>query len=224
MTKSIFNHDRFNIWDICKRQYYYKYIKRLNIPEIQSDFYLGKAIHKLIEYYLKGHEISHLLKNADTEVVNMWEIIKASNLLKQELVATEWQFWTPLSDSGSWLSGRIDAVFKDKDNKIYVIDWKTGQKIPSDDKNYQSIIYLYSFYKAQKSLKLKFPHENLVFSFIRIAEEIEIKEIEYSEEKEMEYETLLLEKINEMDQISIYSRNEAKHCIYCNFFSFCKKD
>lgn len=223
MSKTIFNHDRFNIWDKCKRQYYYKYIKMINIPEIQTDFTLGKSVHKLIEYYLKGQEINHLLKNADAEITEMWKIIKNSELLNKELIATEWQFWTPLTNSDIWLGGRIDAIFKDND-KIYIIDWKTGQKIPTEENNYQAIIYLYSFFKAQSFLNLNFIQEDLIFKFIRIDEEIETKEIEYSQEKQSEYESLLLEKVREINQITTYSKNETKQCSYCCYKTFCKKN
>lgn len=224
MSKTIFNHDRFNIWDKCQRQYYYKYVKMINIPDVNTNFTLGKSVHKLIEYYLKGQEINHLLKNADNEVIDMWEIIKSSELLKKDLIVTEWQFWTPLTNSGLWLGGRIDAIFKDNNNKIYIIDWKTGQKIPTEEANYQAIIYLYSFYKAQSSFNLNFAAEDLIFKFIRFDEEIETKEIEYSQEKQNQYENLLIEKITDIRQATNYSKNEKKHCAYCNYKTFCKKN
>jgi hypothetical protein len=134
MKDKTFNHDHFNTWKICKRRYYYKYIKKLNWPDFNTDYDLGRKIHALIDYKLRKLEIRHLLENADNEIINCWEKIKDHQIFTQKAVKTEWGFNTRINNSDNWLLGRIDAIFFDPETRQYIIaDWKTGKYIPKDD-------------------------------------------------------------------------------------------
>lgn len=223
MSKLIFTHDEFNVWETCRRQYYYKYIKRLIIPDAKVDFYLGKSIHKLIDCKLKNHNIEHLLANASDDILKSWKYIENYDLLKNKLIVSEWSFMSPVLQAGAWLNGRIDAVFQDNENNITIIDWKTGQNIPDEERNFQAIVYLYSFYKAKQTLNLDFLHEQLSFKFVKISNEIETLNIEYSAKRAKEYEQILIEKINEIKNEENYFKTANKRCKYCNYNALCKK-
>ena len=62
MINTTYISNQFDVWEKCKKQYYYKYVKKLIFPEQESNYKTGRSVHALINYYLKGFNIEHLLK------------------------------------------------------------------------------------------------------------------------------------------------------------------
>lgn len=219
MNKNTFISDQFNVWKKCRKKYYYKYIRNLNWPEFQSDYHLGKSVHALINYHLKGFSTDILLKNADNEIIERWNLIKGHPLLKMDVIATEWAFNSKISGTNHWLKGRIDAILYDKEQKKYlVIDWKTGENIPKKpEDNFQHVIYLNAFFNSQKDLKIELSQEDLIFQYVKITDKIEILPISYSENIEREYSLILTEIINEIENSKEYEAVipcRLKNCRY----------
>ena len=133
MNENIFTHDNFNTWQTCQKKYYLKYVKKLNWPNFNRDYELGQKVHALIDYYLRGLEINHLLKDAPDDVLECWDLIKNNSVINKKLIKTEWSFNSRIKNTKSaennknnektenWLKGRIDAVFYDTEQKKYII-------------------------------------------------------------------------------------------------------
>jgi len=225
MNKNIFNHDKFNTWQNCPKKFYLKYIKQIRLPEFNMDYRLGKSVHALLDYKLRGFKIDNLLKDADEDILNCWNIIKNDSILSKKLLKTEWGFNSCIKNTPYWLIGRIDAIFFDKEKNKYIIaDWKTGKFIPKKiHSNFQHKVYLYAFYQAQKDLSLSFKPEDLCFQYFKILEgSVEITEIEFSSEKLLEYENSFLKIIKEIENtkdISIFKQCNQKNCEYKNLCS-----
>ena len=206
-----------------RKRYYYKYIKKLNWPELQTDFRLGTSVHKLAFYYLKGFSIEHLLQSADEKVLIHWNALKNHLVMSYKPVATEWGFTSRIKNSEYWLDGRIDAIFYDEtQNKYIIADWKTGKNVPKNpESSFQTIIYLYSFFKARKDLKLDLSPEDLIFQYVKTPECNNINPICYSMDKKREYESLLLETIDSIKNAQEYPA--AKNCALkdCQYGSIC---
>jgi len=227
MDKYTFNHDRFNTWKKCPRRYYYKYVRELNWPELSDDYKLGVSIHRLMDYYLRGLNIDNLVKNADQDVQEVWNNIKDYDLLKTEVIATEWGFNCRIGKTNYWLNGRIDAIFYDKESGKYIIaDWKPGFIPKNPEENFQHIIYLYAFYKCHKDLKLDIKPENLMFQYIKISNQIDTISIEFSQDKIDQYENILINKLNEIESAKdfIKSENCEKILRNCQYRYLCMKD
>ncbi len=191
MKNMLLNHDCLNTWQTCPKKYYYKYIKEIKFPEFHNDYELGKSVHALIDYYLRGLEIKHLLKEADKEIISRWNIIKKEPILNKKIIKTELGLNTPIKNTPYWLTGRIDAVFYDEEENKYIIaDWKTGKYIAKNiHVNFQHKIYLYAFYQSRRDLGLDFKPKNLIFKYFNIfPDSLEITEIDFSKEKLLEYE------------------------------------
>jgi len=201
MDKNIFISDQFNTWKLCKKRYYFKYIKGLNLPEFENNFKLGKSVHALINYHLRGFSVENLLENTDENIKNTWNTIKNHSILNNKVIVTEWTFNSKIKGLKYWLNGRIDAVFYDENQKKYIIaDWKTGQNIPKDpDNSFQCMMYLYSFYNARKDLRLEFEQKDLIFEYIKISDKVEIYKVAYSKEKEQDFEKVFVNMINEIE-------------------------
>lgn len=225
MDKNVFISDSFNTWKTCKKRYYFKYINGLNWAEGENNFKLGKSVHALINYYLRGFNIDKLLLNADEDIKNSWDVIENHPILKNKVIATEWTFNSKIKNTKSWLNGRIDAIFYDSDDKKYIIaDWKTGQNIPKDpDNSFQCMIYLYSFYNAQKDLRLEFAHDELVFQYVKISDKVEIYSIPYSQEKEKIFGRIFEDLVNEIESEKIFNNSNPCALKNCQYKILCEK-
>lgn len=226
MKNNLLNHDCFNTWQTCRKKYHYKYIKELKYPEFHQDYELGKSVHALIDYHLRGFEIGHLLQNAGEEITLRWNAIKKHPILDKKMIKTEWGFNTPIKDTLYWLIGRIDAVFFDEEKDKYIIaDWKTGKFVPAKiQTNFQHKIYLYAFYQSQKDLGLDFKPEDIVFQYFKILpDSVEITEISFSQEKLLKYEENFSDIIKNMENTVDFSDIEDCTVKFCEYKGLCKK-
>lgn len=224
MKNMLLNHDCFNTWQTCRRKYYYKYIKELKLPEFHEDYELGKSVHALIDYHLRGLKTAHLLENASSEVINCWNSIKTNPIFDKKVIATEWSFNCAFSSQTCWLIGRIDAIFFDEEKNKYIIaDWKTGKFIPKKiDTNFQHKLYLYAFYQSRKDLGLDFEPKNLCFQYFKILpDSVEITEIDFSEENLLEYEKTFAYIIKKMESIKEISKQDSCPDKYCQYKGIC---
>lgn len=225
MDKNTYNHDKFNTWQVCKRRYYFKYVKELNWPELNDSYKLGQSVHALIDYYLRGLKIDHILKNTAEETQKHYLSILNSPISKNEVIATEWAFNSRIGNSEYWLNGRIDAIFYNKQEKKYIIaDWKTGQNVPKDpESSFQSRIYLYALYNGHKDLELSLKQDDIAFQYIKTPDMNNPESIIYSAEKEKLYENDFLKIIKDINNEKTFEKNQPcpmlKYCpykIYCN--------
>jgi hypothetical protein len=224
MDKFTFNSDKILVWQQCRKKFYLKYIKEIKVPELENNFEFGKSVHALINYYLKGFEVDFLVKNASDDIKNTWKIINTGNFLcKNSVFLTEWQFNCNLKGTDYWLNGRIDAIFLDKNTSKYtIIDWKTGQNIPKDAKfNPQTMIYLFSFFKAQNDLRISLNQADLAFEYVKISDSIMTTRIDYSPELEKAYERKLLETFEEIENEKNFPKAEVCTSKYCEYKNIC---
>lgn len=225
MHKYTYSRDQLEVWQECKRKYYLKYKKNIRLPDRQSNFELGKNVHALTNYYLKGHDVSILEKNLDAETANHWIAVKNHPIIKNKLVCAEWPFNVTTGTSKYWLNGRIDAVFYDETKSKYIIaDWKTGKTLQDDiAESFQTKIYLYAFFRAQKDIKLSFTHEQLEFLYIKTPEYKEIN-INYSSQQEKIYEKYFLDLIKNIESFNFNQKipfDLKESCQKCQFKAFC---
>ena len=229
MNENIFTHDHFNTWQTCPKRYYFKYVKKLNWPDFNRDYELGKKVHALIDYYLRGLKINHLLKDAPDDVLECWNLIKNHSVLNKNLIKTEWSFNSRIKNNEkteNWLKGRIDAVFYDTEQKKYIIvDWKTGKYIPKNiETNFQHKIYLYAFYNSRNDLKLDFKQEDLEFLYVKIKDKVSLNSINFSKEKEIEYKGEFLDIIKQINNTQNFINPDICPLKQCNYKNLCFKN
>jgi len=168
--------DALKSWSRCKRQFYYKHVKKLQWPADIQHFRLGKDLHKLLDYQSRGLDCNLLLSQAPMDVRISWQKLMAHPVVKLPVVANEWAFHVPVAlqpDGGEsytdnleglsksnltetqgrveWLTGRIDRVARDGD-KILVIDWKTGTGVPRNPEvDWQTRLYMFALVEVSQS-------------------------------------------------------------------------
>jgi hypothetical protein len=188
--------DAFKSWSRCRRQFYYKYVKRLQWPADQSNFRLGRDVHKLLDYQARGLDCTLLLESAPEDVRRSWEKLMAHPITQLPVLANEWAFHVPVTPHGGrteWLTGRIDRVAR-AENKVLVIDWKTGTAVPKQaTSDWQTLLYRYAVVEVSKTpsaadlgFNLDGPlrPEQVAFVYVGVKADpsspIELKELPYS--------------------------------------------
>lgn len=213
--------DHFETYKKCPKAYYYKYIKGIKFALQKDTYKLGRGIHSLVDYHLRGLPLAKIEANLDELTKEHWQNVLKSPLLSKKVVCTEWGFDILLGEN-IWLNGRIDAIFED--NGQYIIaDWKTGQNLPyNPEEKYQAMIYMYAFYNAQKDLGIAFEPKQLKFIFVSTKKEHLTKEIACSEEMILEIEQNLLGMVDEIESEVDFEPNK-KSCAFCDFTQICLK-
>lgn len=146
--------DAFKSWSRCKRQFYYKHVKKMQWPSDTQHFRLGKDVHKLLDYQARNLDCELLLESAPMNVRISWQKLMNHPVAHLPVIANEWAFHTPIPcDDGKtdWLTGRIDRVAR-RDDTILVIDWKTGTGVPRNPEvDWQTRLYLYALVEVAQS-------------------------------------------------------------------------
>ena len=205
----IYSPQMLNTFQECPVKYYYRFVKNIIAPTLDSKFLVGKNIHALASYYLKAQDISMYELN-DNEVM-MWNNLKGCKYFSYSTQMVE--STVACHVSGNWIGGRLDALVA-KDEDYYILDYKTGE-IPNNAKyNYQTIVYLMSCDKLISNYK----NLNFVYLNVRTGEE-EI--ITFSDTLNQEYEDKLTNIINDIVKLSVPIPHKNQQCLRCSYAKMC---
>lgn len=207
---TIYSPQMFNTYTECPAKYYFRYVKNINIPQLDNTFVLGKNIHALAAYYLKRQDIS--LFTLSEKEQEMWNRLLNMKYFKYKTEQVESNISCKINNI--WIGGRIDALVKDENNEYYILDYKTGEIPTNSEYNFQTIIYLLccdALIKDYNSL-------NFVYLSVKTGE---TKNIKFSEKLKNEY----IQKITEVyDNIQkLYQPQIIKNekCTKCSYQKIC---
>lgn len=215
-----FTHNNFKTFDACKRKYYYEYIKKMHWPNLYGNYELGLTVHKLLDYQAKGFNVDHFIHHTSEEVQQLWKILEANEIVKYQVVESEWAFNINLKPVDQWLEGRIDRIIRhEEEDKCVIVDFKTGQQLPSlKNDDWQATIYLYSI-----SLAKQIDPDNLEFWYYKVAQDSELRKIQYSREIHQEYEEKIAAKVIQIRQTTFWPPSEACRYKFCQYQQLCQK-
>ena len=101
---------KLQMYDERPQKYKLCYIDKVHIVEPISKTQTGTAIHNLINYYLKGMDVSKMVEALNSNEKKLWHNFKNSNISNYKFVDSEYAFNLKIDEY--WLSGRIDALFE----------------------------------------------------------------------------------------------------------------
>ncbi len=226
----------------CKRQYYYRYIRKIKAKE-EETLNEGQFLHTLLDhlYREQGHYTSEtemekkmlmlmdkLLKQKD--VKNTYQKLLWKEKLKgfrQNEIARFEQGWKVVEREEEFLGeigglrfkGRIDRIDQN-DTQTMVIDYKSGSIAEANKtKNLETLSdFQMSIYAALLSSK----YQNITLAFMQILEKGELAEITALEEKN----EILAEHIIRLKQTKRFvaeKTDDLKKCKYCEFRLMCER-
>ncbi|MGN0014428.1 MAG: PD-(D/E)XK nuclease family protein [Candidatus Gastranaerophilaceae bacterium] len=206
----------------CPIKYGYIFEEHINIPSDDKYTNTGKKIHSLINYFFKKSDIKKMtnaLENdKNTELSTLW-----NNFLSfktENVIESEYTFNVLLNEK-SKLTGRVDAIAQNGEN-IEILDWKTGSsKNINEATDMQTLVYMYSIYKLFKHLNKVSVPEQLSMSYYFLKEKV-IKKVNFSSEKYIKYERIILDTIEKMQKFHSYKIYPSEKCTNCSYKIICK--
>jgi hypothetical protein len=229
--------DAFKSWSRCKKQFYYKHIRRLQWPSDIRHFRLGRDVHKLLDYQARRLDCEALLANAPNDVRFSWQKLLKHPIVHLPVLANEWAFHVPVQINAlqtEWLTGRLDRVARDGD-RVLIIDWKTGTGIPRNPENdWQTLLYLYALVEVAPSpsasdlqLNLNGPlkPEQVQFVYVEIKPDqtTPIREVvvPYNTQKHQQTRDLLHKLLLEMSEEEDFPLPDSCPDRFCAYRTIC---
>lgn len=221
--------DAFKSWSRCRRQFYYKHVKRLNWPSDGQHFRLGRDVHKLLDYQARGLDCELLVATAPDDVRFSWQKLMAHPITRLPVLGNEWGFHIPVN--GQWVVGRVDRIARDGD-AILVIDWKTGTGVPRNaEADWQTILYLYALVETARTPSASdmnladLAPENVRFVYVEVKpdETTPIREvpIAYDGQKHAQAGERIRQTVAAMQQEEDYGLPEKCPDRYCVYRTIC---
>ena len=123
----------------CPYKYYLKYIRKISIPQPASYFEKGKKIHALANYYLRGDDISKIIKGLNEEEMTVWNMLFNNESFQMSYVKSEYNLSCKIGEF--WIGGRLDALMHNGED-YYILDYKTGSIPKNPQQDFQTMVYL----------------------------------------------------------------------------------
>ncbi len=218
-----FSPNMLKTFKTCPKKYYFKYIQKISMPQKISLFEKGKKVHALANYYLRGDDITKMEKALNCEEKLTWEHLKQNEFFQKNYINSEYNLSCKIGDY--WIGGRLDALMKDEKN-YYILDYKTGSTPKNPEYDYQTMVYLLCTSKLLKNQPLKQVQGdayNIKFVYIDLKNNQNVL-IDFSLEKEQEYEKMLIEICDKITNAQFPEEAEyTAQCDFCEYKKICIK-
>lgn len=200
----------------CQQKFFFKYIKKISLPQRSTIFEKGKKIHALANYFLNNENIEKMEKVLTADEKIAWESLKSNKYFKMNVLNTEYNLSCKIDKY--WIGGRLDAfMFDGKD--YFILDYKTGYLPQNAEQDFQTIVYLLC---TDKFLNKKSSYNSLRFVYIGLKEGKE-KEILLSKDLKEQYEERIVSACKKIDlavNSNVFSPNK-EICKNCEYNKFC---
>ena len=207
----IFSPQMLNTFQECPVKYFFKYVRNIQAPVLENTFIVGKNIHAIAAYYLKGQNIS-MFELSEKERL-MWDILVKSEYFNLKTVRVESTVAAQIA--GSWIGGRLDALVKNDNNDYFILDYKTGQIPKNPEENFQTIVYLLCCDKLLPS-----ECNSLNFTYISVKTG-DMRNIKFTETLKKEYEEKVIRIIEDIKRLHEPVIKRTELCKLCPYSKIC---
>lgn len=198
-----FSPNMLKTYELCPKKFYLKYIKGINMPVNDNVFEFGKNIHAMASYYLRGENLEYMENSLTEREKSVWEYLRAIKYFSYEVINTEYNLAVKVGDY--FFGGRLDALVK-KNDRFYILDYKTGSAPKNAKYDFQTIIYLLAVKEFFKTDKVSF-----VYIDLKNREEVQI---EYTPALEEEYKNKLTKTVENINREDEPTKKENCTCEY----------
>lgn len=211
---------KLQTYDECPQKYKLCYIDRVHIVEslrTQQNSQTGNNLHNVINYYLKGMDVTKLLTALHKDEMLLWHNFKTSEIKNYTIKASEFAFNVKIDEH--WLTGRIDALFEYDENYI-ILDWKTGVNFRSENAKFQTSFYLLCMYEILKAKELIKAPEQLSLHYMNLQTNSTIK-LPFDRDLYLQYKSNILDIINSINNKQNFYCNRTEKCPKCKYYRAC---
>lgn len=215
---------KMSAFETCPKQFYLRYYKKEKAPKkIEHMMHVGSLVHKALEFLAEYPEFDYI-DECVTKAISEIDIVPTQEMVKEsrdmiknwysedkfenELIASEYHFQTLIADD-LVIMGYIDRVERIDENRIKVIDYKTGNQFYTLDdlkNSNQLIMYAMACYE-------EFGAENIVicYDMVRLNKQFEIGITIKDFEEKREHIKAIYKRMKAGENEAVISRN----CAYC---------
>lgn len=199
----VYSPNMLKTFEMCPKKFYFRYVKKINMPVNDEIFEFGKNIHAMASYYLRKENIDKMEKSLSEHERLIWEYLKGCKYFTYEVVNTEYNLSFKLSDT--FFGGRIDALVKN-DNVYYILDYKTGSAPKNAEYDFQTMVYMLA-------VKNFFNTDKVCFVYLDLKNKKETK-IELTEYLINEYKNKLEQIIVKIHSSEFLAKKNNCNCEY----------
>lgn len=217
-----FSSNMLKNYEECSQKYKLIYEEKIKLPQDASYAEEGKNIHALINYYLKGFDVTKLAETLNKQEKALWQNFLNLKISPNDIYRSEYHFNVKIADK-YWLTGRIDAIKKENaslSSKYTIFDWKTGKIPKNPESDIQTCVYLYSLFKILKHKQLINNYKDLSFSYLNLKDCKEFS-TSLSNEKYLEYEQKITQIISNIKIKAFKKSVDDTKCYKCNYKIIC---
>ena len=233
---------RLKTFLLCRRKYYYIYVKKLKAKE-EEEINEGQFLHKLLEELFRDQAFFASVDEMKSSIDRLLDKLLKSNAPKISYTKLLWKAkmvkfienqvfhfkagWRVIERekqivgeiSGMRFKGAVDRVDQ-TDTHTMILDYKSGSlKEANRSKNLEKLI---DFQMSIYSELLKTKYQNIELAFIElfgVGEIVPITELEEKTELLLEH----ISEIKEMKRVVATRCEEVSRCQYCEFTLLCER-
>ena len=207
----------------CKRKYKYQKIDKIDPgPRDMTALLKGGAVHDILEKY--PQKSTHKLAPKYQHIADKFISSELGQLYLKEDSVREFKFsinnkleFRSFGDKSSMFRGAMDHIII-IDNKLHIIDWKTGKYREQKYQDYSQLIY----YAVM--LFIKYQHvDEITISFVYIEHMLENKLVLQREHFHNHLRDLVT-TIRDIETEEEFPKNPSALCDWCEFQEHCSKD
>ncbi|MGA2967972.1 MAG: ATP-dependent DNA helicase [Candidatus Levyibacteriota bacterium] len=237
------SYSQLQTFAICPLHYKLKYILRIPTPQTSAQSF-GTSVHAALRNFYQNWQSGNKIKIADVKQIidDSWindgysskthekqALAKAKRIVahylaknfdKQNLpLELEYPFSFNLNNIK--IAGRIDRIDKVNKNKIEIIDYKTGENVPSQkelEADLQLTFYALAANEVKNQILGKEP-ENILLSLYYLEKDLKLTTTRNKEQLK-EAKELILEKVKEIES-SDFQCSGSLFCKNCEYKMLC---
>jgi len=237
------SYSQLQTFDICPLHYKLKYILKIPTPQTSAQSF-GTSVHAALRNFYQNWQTGNKLKISDVKkiITDVWindgysskthekkALEKATKIVTNYLRNNFDQKYLPLTLEYPFnfyldnvkVAGRIDRIDKVDANKIEIIDYKTGDNIPTQKKleeDLQLTFYALAANEVKDQILGKEP-ENILLSLYYLEKNIKLTTTR-TKEQLSEAKELILEKVKEIEK-SDFKCSGSLFCKNCEYKMLC---
>lgn len=232
-----YSYSKINTWLQCPRKFKYQYVDKIGTFESNIALDRGKFIHCLLEFngdlnqvknsgdykkVLKSGIMSkddykdciQIYRNFKSSKIGLWIDSKEQMFNELPIGMDKFLNIREYSNPENIFRGYIDKVIRDH-NTLILIDYKTGKY--KEDMNWDQLLY-YGI-----ALFSQMPFDNILLMNVFV-EHLRFNKTLLKREDIKKYQKVLLTNIKNVEDDTIYDKNETALCNWCPFQKTCLKD
>lgn len=219
-TLQTYTLSKLQMYDECPQKYKLCYIDKVHIVEnlqLLKPSKTGNNIHNIINFHLKGSDVTKLVEALPQGEKILWYNFKNSDIKNMNCIASEYSFNLKLDEY--WLTGRLDALFESASGFV-ILDWKTGNKFNPENVKFQTTFYLLCMYEILKAKNYIEKPEQLSLYYMDLALDSTVK-INFDKDLYIKYKGQILEIINKINNNPNFFCNKTDKCKQCKYYRAC---